>query len=95
MMLEGSHPEDALARIEKVRSRISAQEIRVSNGDSPLRITLSAGIATFPKDGADADELVQAADQRLLEAKRGGRDRVVHATGDSGDQGPPSHLDTA
>jgi len=91
MMLEGSHPADALARLEKVRSRIAAQEIPVSNGDPPLRLTLSAGLASFPTDGTGADELVRAADQRLLEAKRAGRDRVVHAIGASRGQGPDPH----
>ncbi|MFI5311543.1 MAG: diguanylate cyclase [Gemmatimonadales bacterium] len=77
MMLEGSRPADALARLEKVRARIAAEEIPVSNGDPPLRITLSAGLALYPADGTEADELVRIADQRLLEAKRAGRDRVV------------------
>jgi sugar fermentation stimulation protein A len=34
------------------------------------------GVALFPDDGADWESLFQAADRRLYEAKRGGRDRV-------------------
>jgi len=83
MMLDGSLPADALARLEKVRTRIAAHDIPIAAGNAPLRITLSAGLATYPADGAEAEDLVNAADQRLLEAKRAGRDRVVHALGDA------------
>ncbi|HET9460383.1 MAG TPA: diguanylate cyclase [Gaiellaceae bacterium] len=41
----------------------------------PLRI--SAGISTYPFDGAGAPELLRAADQALYAAKSGGKDRVA------------------
>jgi diguanylate cyclase (GGDEF)-like protein len=40
-------------------------------------VTLSIGIAVFPGDATDPDELLAAADAALYEAKRGGRARVV------------------
>ncbi|MFC0213425.1 GGDEF domain-containing protein [Paenibacillus chartarius] len=39
-----------------------------------LRITVSAGIADFPRGGMD--RLVEAADEALYDAKRSERDRI-------------------
>ncbi len=41
-----------------------------------LNITLSAGIASYPDNGQDFEELLNAADQALYDAKRSGRDRI-------------------
>ena len=40
-------------------------------------MTVSIGAALFPQDGADADALFHAADERLYAAKSSGRNRVV------------------
>ncbi|HET9449231.1 MAG TPA: diguanylate cyclase, partial [Aggregicoccus sp.] len=45
-------------------------------GDVRFRATFSAGIATFPADGASAEDLLRAADVRLYRAKRNGRNRI-------------------
>ncbi|MEO1145082.1 MAG: GGDEF domain-containing protein [Cyanobacteria bacterium J06638_22] len=42
-------------------------------------ITLSAGIATFPQNGASDEELIAAADAALYESKTNGRNRVTIA----------------
>ncbi len=41
------------------------------------RLTISAGVATYPEDGGNAEELIAAADQYLYEAKKTGRNRVI------------------
>jgi GGDEF domain-containing protein len=38
---------------------------------------LSIGVAAFPQDAVNADELVAVADRRVQEAKRRGRGQVV------------------
>ena len=42
-------------------------------------VTLSGGIATYPEDATNAEELLKAADDWLYEAKRSGRNRVLAA----------------
>jgi len=47
----------------------------------PLRVTVSMGIATIPDPTITSPEqLIEAADQALYEAKRQGRDRIVART---------------
>ena len=48
--------------------------------DNLPHITISMGIATFPEDGRNADELLQKADAALYAAKKKGRDRVIGYT---------------
>jgi GGDEF domain-containing protein len=52
-------------------------QLRIATPSGPLGLTFSAGIAMYPADGADHDALFAAADARLLQAKRDGRDRTV------------------
>jgi diguanylate cyclase (GGDEF)-like protein len=42
-----------------------------------VRVTISAGLACFPEDGEDAGELFALADERMFQAKKEGRNRVV------------------
>jgi diguanylate cyclase (GGDEF)-like protein len=43
-------------------------------------VTISIGAAIHPADGASAEALFHTADERLYEAKRLGRNRVVIGT---------------
>ena len=55
--------------------------VRTLNPDAGLpwqgKLSISLGVADFPHDGQTAQEVLQAADQALYQAKRAGRDRVV------------------
>jgi diguanylate cyclase (GGDEF)-like protein len=43
-------------------------------------VTISLGIATFPHDGTDPEDLIRKADAAMYAAKRAGRDQVVKYT---------------
>jgi diguanylate cyclase (GGDEF)-like protein len=74
VLLPGCGIEDALAAADKVRAAVAER----SRADSPSRVTVSLGAAELGP-GEDLDALVARADAALLEAKRGGKDRVASA----------------
>ena len=54
------------------------RELEVKTGTQSVgRITMSAGVASYPEHGDDAEALLRAADAALYQAKHSGRDRVV------------------
>jgi diguanylate cyclase (GGDEF)-like protein len=48
-------------------------------GNGVPRVTASIGVAFFPRDGAELDDVVRAADAAMYQAKAEGRDRIVLA----------------
>ena len=68
-------------------SRIVAERIRrdiakcefppIAPGQPPLHSTISIGVAGFPLNANDKDELIQKADSSMYQAKELGRNRVI------------------
>jgi diguanylate cyclase (GGDEF)-like protein len=64
----------ALATIaERVRALVESLPAPADGA----KVTISIGGAIYPDDGATVDALFQVADERLYQAKREGRNRVV------------------
>ena len=63
----------ALERVTDLCKRVAD----VGLGPGGERMTLSAGVASWPADGASFEAVLNAADQRLYTAKRSGRNLVV------------------
>jgi two-component system, cell cycle response regulator len=69
--------EDATVFVERVRREVARRPFDIDR-DEPLRMTLSAGVATFPHDMIDSVEtLVRLADEALYAAKGNGRNRII------------------
>jgi diguanylate cyclase (GGDEF)-like protein len=60
---------------ERIRAKIAAYVFAV--GQETTGVTISIGVATFPKDADSSTELISHADQALYAAKNQGRNRVV------------------
>lgn len=65
--------------------RIGVKHLNVQHRRQPLGpVTLSLGVASFPKHGLTREEVLQAADAALYRAKKTGRDRAVTASPSGG-----------
>ena len=57
------------------------ENLRVTTSRGLLGITVSLGVATYPDDASDMQELIREADKALYKAKALGKNRVEAATG--------------
>jgi diguanylate cyclase (GGDEF)-like protein len=74
VLLPDTPLEGALFVAERIRSAIEEHSIKAY--DTLLRITISVGISSFPKDGETINELMDKADWALYRAKKTGRNRI-------------------
>ena len=73
-------PQTELAQATVLAERIVAEVPRALStgwrGAETMKITVTIGVAQFPREVADGAELVRVADRRLYGGKAGGRNRV-------------------
>ncbi|MBI3314414.1 MAG: sensor domain-containing diguanylate cyclase [Candidatus Omnitrophica bacterium] len=67
----------AVELADEVRTKVQEQEIVLRR--QKTHITVSIGVASFPKDAKVKEELIYKADEALYKAKEGGRNKVVPA----------------
>ncbi len=67
----------AMQSMERLRERISSSSFDVA--DRSLRVTISVGVASFPKDGDSVSDLLVKVDAALYRAKQHGGDRLEQA----------------
>ena len=66
----------ASRKLDDVRILIGTTLIPIPGGNA-VTVTISAGLAEYPTQGSSDDELLAVADERLFQAKAGGRNRVI------------------
>ncbi len=67
----------AFEEVDAIRRTVAERPFEPGRGAEPLWLSFSAGLVTFPQEGADLSRLLRRADQRLQRAKQAGRNRVV------------------
>ncbi len=83
LLLPGTAAEEAAAIAERVRAAVNDSRFEVETSSEPITATVSIGVASYPADAANAQELIYRADVAAYRAKAQGRNRVVVASDDA------------
>jgi diguanylate cyclase (GGDEF)-like protein len=77
VILPETDVEVAQRKLESLRELVASTPIPLAARGQKIHVTISAGLASFPQDGEDAVELFALADDRMFQAKKEGRNRVI------------------
>jgi diguanylate cyclase (GGDEF)-like protein/putative nucleotidyltransferase with HDIG domain len=80
ILLPETPPDQAFEIADRIRRSVAARLFEVETSSEPIRATISMGVAGFPRDGSDMNELVHQADLAVYRAKLQGRNRVLDAS---------------
>jgi diguanylate cyclase (GGDEF)-like protein/putative nucleotidyltransferase with HDIG domain len=83
ILLPETPPDQALEIADRIRRAVAEASFEVETSSEPIRATVSIGVAGFPKDATDANELIHQADLAVYRAKLQGRNRVLGVSDDS------------
>jgi len=68
---------EALEVAEKIRKSVESLAVEAEDGEGPLKVSISMGVAAFPGDSGEPEGLIGAADEALYAAKESGRNRTL------------------
>src|SRR5439155_11254338 len=80
ILLPETSAEEALEIAERIRKAVAETAVDVETSSQAIRATVSIGVAAFPRDAQDANELIHQADLAVYRAKLQRRNRVLDAT---------------
>jgi diguanylate cyclase (GGDEF)-like protein len=83
VILPEAEYDEAMLVAERIRETFAEQRFTRSGSDESVAATLSVGVASFPLNAADADDLVHQADLALFRAKALGRNRVCGSSAEA------------
>ena len=82
---QAEHPHEIFFIAERFRRELNAAHLPSLGPEGKGVLTISGGLAGFPRDGSSVEELFEQADKGLLEAKRSGKNRI-YLVGEPADQ---------
>jgi diguanylate cyclase (GGDEF)-like protein len=77
VMMTSASKEQAFTSADNLRKIVESTEFRIPGRESPLTVTVSGGVSTYPADGDTTTDLLRMADESLYEAKQTGRNRIA------------------
>ena len=80
ILLPETEPEQAHEIAERIRRAVAERRFDVETSGEPIRATVSIGLAAYPLDAHDSNELLHQADLAVYRAKLQGRNRVLGAS---------------
>jgi diguanylate cyclase (GGDEF)-like protein len=82
---QAEHPREAIFIAKRFQKALEGAELNLLGPKGRGVLTISGGLASFPRDGSTVDELFEQADKALLEAKRSGKNRIYLVGSPQGD----------
>ncbi len=70
------HPASALGVLDRVTKSLASEVFAPLGAEGSGKLTISGGLATYPWNATTRDDLIQRADEALLNAKRAGKNRI-------------------
>ncbi|MAY73729.1 MAG: hypothetical protein CMJ31_03215 [Phycisphaerae bacterium] len=74
-------PESVYVLTKRLQQKIREKQFPKLGSEAAGRLTISGGLATYPWDGADAESLLQRADELAMQSKRQGKNAVTLGPG--------------
>lgn len=78
VILPETDMDEALAAAERARRTIEAESARCLLGVAAHGVTVSVGVASYPRDAQDVDGLLKTVDELLYKAKALGKNKIHH-----------------
>ncbi len=75
VILSNTNYEKALLTAQKICDAVSSRQFKLNNVVT-VNVTISLGVAAFPKDAKSVEDMIEAADKNLYLAKENGRNQV-------------------
>lgn len=73
---KAEHPGEVFFISERFRKEISSSNLSSLGAGGKGELTISGGLASFPRDGRTVEDLFEQADKAMLNAKRSGKNRI-------------------
>ena len=80
----GNHPQEVLFIAKRFIKELQQAELPFLGSRGKGTLTISGGLATFPRDGKSVEELFMLADEALLDAKRSGKNKIYLVEAEKG-----------